>query len=438
MPNNVIFLSLPGLREQDLEHMPRLSQLAMERATLVPSFPCVTWPVQANMLTGKLPQDHGVIANGFYWREQQQVEMWTAGNEVIQSPQIWDLLHQRAPALTSAAWFPMLSKRSGADYVCMPAPVHNPDGSESLWCYTKPEALYGELRDALGHFPLQHFWGPLASIPSSAWIAQSAVIAARKFQPQFFYLYVPHLDYAAQKYGPNSTEAVTALGELDEVLGQLTDGFSEAYGESELLWLVASEYVINEVDHVTYPNRRLRESGLLAVNRKADGEHLDVAGSRAWALVDHQMAHVFVREADATVVRQVADLFGACPGVAEVLVGPDRKRYGLDHERAGEVVLVSKSNSWQAYYWWEDDHLAPEFARSVDIHRKPGYDPVELHFDFATKSTPLDATLVRGSHGAPATSDQRCGILTSSAAGILPDTRLRDVDVASLVLKQFS
>jgi hypothetical protein len=438
MPNSVIFLSLPGLRDQDLEHMPRLSQLALEHATLVPSFPCVTWPVQANMLTGKLPQDHGIVSNGFYWRERQQVEMWTAGNEVIQSPQIWDLLHRRTPSLTSAAWFPMLSKRSGADYVCMPAPVHNPDGSESLWCYTKPEALYGELRDLLGHFPLQHFWGPLASIPSSAWIAQSAVIAARKFQPQFFYLYIPHLDYAAQKNGPNSTEAVAALGELDEVLGQLADGFSEAYGESQLVWLVASEYVINEVDHVTYPNRRLRESGLLAVKREADGEHLDVVGSRAWAMVDHQMAHVFVREADTTVTKQVADLFGACPGVAEVLVGPERARYGLDHERAGEVVLVSESNSWQAYYWWEDDNLAPDFARSVDIHRKPGYDPVELHFDFATKSTPLDATLVRGSHGAPATTDERCGILAASAPGILPKTRLRDIDVASLVLKQFS
>jgi hypothetical protein len=438
MPKSLIFLSLPGLRDQDLEHMPRLSQLATERTTLVPSFPCVTWPVQANMLTGKLPQDHGVVSNGFYWRERQQVEMWTAGNEVIQSPQIWDLLHQRNPSFTSAAWFPMLSKRSGADYVCMPAPVHNPDGSESLWCYTKPEALYGELRDALGHFPLQHFWGPLASIPSSAWIAQSAVVAARKFQPRFFYLYVPHLDYAAQKNGPNSAEAVAALGELDEVLGQLADGFSEAYGGSELLWLVASEYVINEVDHVTYPNRRLRESGRLAVRHEADGEHLDVVESRAWAMVDHQMAHVFVRDANATVVQQVAELFATYPGIAEVLVGPERARYGLDHERAGEVVLVSTSNSWQAYYWWEDDRLAPDFARRVDIHRKPGYDPVELHFDFATKSTPLDATLVRGSHGAPATSDERCGILAASAPGILPETRLRDIDVASLVLKQFS
>jgi hypothetical protein len=437
MTKNLIFLSLPGLREQDLDHMPRLSHLAVERATLVPSFPCVTWPVQANMLTGKLPQEHGIVANGFYWRDRHQVEMWTAGNEVIKAPQLWDLLHQRDPSLTSAAWFPMLSKRSGADYVCMPAPVHNPDGSESLWCYSKPESLYGTLLEELGHFPLQNFWGPRAGIPSSAWIVQSAVIAARKYHPRFFYLYIPHLDYAAQKHGPDSPEATAALSQLDEVLGLLVDAFQEAYAGSRLDWLVASEYVINEVDHVTYPNRFLRELGLLKLRQEDDGEHLDFEASAAWALADHQMAHIFVRDGNASAIDKAVDAFATCPGIAEVLVGPDRARYGLAHPRAGEIVLVSAPNSWQAYYWWQDDSRAPAFARTVDIHRKPGYDPVELHFDFAKKQTPLDATLVRGSHGAPATSDDRCGILGTSFTTDLP-ARLRDIDVAPLVLSHFS
>ncbi len=417
--------------------MPRLSQLVVDRATFVPSFPCVTWPVQTNMLTGRLPSEHGIIANGFYWRDRQKVEMWTAGNEAIEAPQIWDLLHRHDASLTSAAWFPMLSKRCGADYVCMPAPVHNPDGSESLWCYTQPEALYGELRDALGHFPLQHFWGPLAGIPSSAWIVQSAIVAARKYRPRFFYLYVPHLDYAAQKDGPHSPAAHASLGELDGVLGQLIDGFAEAYGNSDLLWLAASEYVINEVDHVAYPNRQLREAGLLEVNREADGEHLNIAGSGAWALADHQMAHVFVRDSEPALIRQVAELFASTEGIAEVLTGSQRERFGVAHPRAGDVVLISEVNSWQAYYWWLEDENAPAFARTVDIHRKPGYDPVELHFDPATKSIPLDATLVRGSHGAPATSDERCGILGASAAGVLPQRRLRDIDVAPLLLRHF-
>ena len=143
MSGAVVFLSIPGLRAADLEQMPNLCRLmaAGEQSELVASFPAVTWPVQANMLTGKLPSEHGVIANGFYWREQQQVEMWTAWNEKINAPQIWDRLREEQPGCSSAVWFPMLSKGCGADYICMPAPVHNPDGSESLWCYTKPQEL---------------------------------------------------------------------------------------------------------------------------------------------------------------------------------------------------------------------------------------------------------------------------------------------------------
>jgi predicted AlkP superfamily pyrophosphatase or phosphodiesterase len=273
------------------------------------------------MLTGQAPAEHGVVGNGFFWREQRQVEMWTAWNDKITAPQIWDRLHQQNPSITSAVWFPMLSKGCGADYICMPAPIHNPDGSEDLWCYTKPVELYGQLRDRLGHFPLKHFWGPLASIASSAWIVQSAIIAAEQFRPNFFYLYLPHLDYAAQKTGPDSPEALKALEELDQVVGQLIDGFAGAYAPLEPIWIAASEYVIVPVDHVTYPNRVLRQAGLLQVRDQEDGEHLDLAASKAWALVDHQFSHIFVRDADAQVIAQVAALFHDSPGIDQVLVG---------------------------------------------------------------------------------------------------------------------
>jgi predicted AlkP superfamily pyrophosphatase or phosphodiesterase len=439
MTDHVVFLSVPGLREQDLPHMPQLSALvaAGDRAPLVSSFPCVTWPVQANMLTGKLPAEHGVVANGFYWRDKQDVEMWTAWNEKILAPQIWDILHQHDPQLKSAVWFPMLSKGCGADYICMPAPIHNPDGSESLWCYTKPTQLYGELRDALGDFPLKHFWGPLANIKSTAWIVDSAVHAAKVFLPKFFFLYLPHLDYAAQKAGPDSEPAKKALGELDEVIGKLVAGFQQAYDGTNLLWLVASEYVITPVDHVSYPNRVLREAGLLKVREADDGEHLDLEQSQAWAMVDHQFSHVFVKDADETVISRVVNLFHGAPGIAEVLAGKEREKYDVHHERAGEVILISTPNSWQAYYWWLDDAKAPAFARTVDIHRKPGYDPVELHFDFATKSIPLDATLIKGSHGAPAASDAQRGVLLSSHKGVFVERPTSDTDIADIVLRQF-
>lgn len=437
MSKHVVFLSIPGLRGKDLDAMPRLSSLMEhgDRATLTTSFPAVTWPAQATILTGKTPAEHGVIANGFYWRDEQKVEMWTAGNDKIQAPQIWDLLHRHDSSLTSAVWFPMLSKGCGADYICMPAPIHNPDGSESLWCYTKPTELYGDLRDAFGHFPLQHFWGPIANIKSTAWIVDSAVLAADRFKPNFSYVYLPHLDYAAQKAGPDSELAVQALGELDAAIGTLVDGCNAALG-NDAIWLVASEYVITPVDHVSYPNRVLRDAGLLSVRAEDDGEHLDLANSHAWALVDHQFAHVFVKENDPATVSRVEGLFAGMDGIAEVLTGDSRDKYQLSHERSGEVILISAANSWQAYYWWRDDARAPGFARTVDIHRKPGYDPVELHIDMPTKSTPLDATLVKGSHGAPAASDEQRGVLLSSASGRLP-SQVADRDVCRLVLSEF-
>jgi hypothetical protein len=444
MPDFVVLLSIPGLREKDIAAMPNLQRLTSrgDRARLVPSFPCVTCPVQVNMTTGKLPRDHGVIANGFYWRNKQQVEMWTAWNDVVQVPQIWDILHQHNSEITSAVWFPLLSKGCGADYICTPAPIHNPDGSESLWCYTQPREMYGTLRDALGHFPLQHFWGPMANIKSTAWIIDSAVSAAREHRPNFFYIYLPHLDYAAQKHGPDSPQAQQSLAELDEALGRLVNGFSEAYGgapdeQRTPLYVVASEYVISPVDHVTYPNRVLKEAGLLAVREENGGEELDLGGSRAWALVDHQLSHIFVKDRDRATIATVKDLFDGRAGIDEVLAGADRERYELAHERAGDVILISTPNSWQAYYWWTDDSRAPKYARTVDIHRKPGYDPVELHFDMATKSIPLDATLVKGSHGAPARDVSRRGVILTSQPGTLEGPPMSDTDVFELVLRQF-
>lgn len=406
MPETVILLSIPGLRAADVERMPNLRSLTADgdRAPLVPSFPCVTCPVQVNMTTGQLPRKHGVTANGFYWRDKHEIEMWTAWNEVVQVPQIWDILSQHDSTIVSAVWFPLLSKGCEAELICTPAPIHNPDGSKSLWCYTRPTEMYGMLRDKLGHFPLKHFWGPLANIQSTDWIAKSLVAAAEQWHPNFLYAYFPHLDYAAQKFGPDSPQALASLADLDRVLGEFVAGITTAYEQipeqdrQPPLYIIASEYAIVPVNHVEYPNRILREAGLLKLHTTDQGEEIDFAASDAWALVDHQFAQVYIRNANEAVAEQVRKLFKGRAGIDEVLVGIEREKYDLDHERLGEVILVSKPNSWLAYYWWTDDAAAPKYARTVDIHRKPGYDPVELCVDMATRSIPLDATLIRGSH----------------------------------------
>lgn len=435
----VVLLSIPGLRRQDLAAMPRLRDhmAAGDQITLVPSFPCVTCPVQANMTTGRLPHEHGVVANGFYWRGRRDVEMWTSWNDCILAPQLWDQLHQHAPGATSAVWFALHSKGCGADYVCTPAPIHNDDGTESLWCYTKPEGLYPELVERLDHFPLQHFWGPLANIHSTAWIVDSAIIAAQKFRPNLFYIYLPHLDYAAQKTGPDGEFAMAAVAALDEQLGKLFDGFATAYAPHRPLWLAASEYTIVPVDHVAFPNRTLRQAGLLQVNDTPTGEHLDFQASQAWALVDHQFSHVFVRDRAAAAIGRVVDLFRGQAGIDRVVAGSDRREFDLDHERSGDVVLISTPSSWQAYYWWFDDAQAPDFARQVDIHNKPGYDPCEMHIDFERMGISLDAKLVRGSHGAPAVTPAQRGVILASQPGMFVGPSMADVDVAELVLRQF-
>lgn len=439
MSEHVVLLSVPGLRRGDLARMPRLRSLVGEgdATELVAGFPAVTCPVQANMTTGVTPVEHGVVANGFFWRERGEVEMWTAGNDCILRPQLWDIMHDHDPSLTAAAWFPLHSKECGADFVCTPAPIHNPDGTESLWCYSKPEGFYAEAMDELGHFPLQHFWGPIANLKSTTWIVASAVWAAKKFRPNLFYVYLPHLDYAAQKCGPDSPEAQQAVVDLDAELGKLIDGFTAAYADSSTLWLVASEYVITPVNHVSYPNRILREAGLLVVNNQEDGEHLDLAASTAWALVDHQLSHVFVRDSEPQHVDLARKILTSQAGVAEVLSREELVKYDLAHPRSGDLVVVSEPNSWQAYYWWLEDARAPGFARKVDIHRKPGYDPVELFWDPSTKGIPLDATLVKGSHGAPPIDPAQRGVLLCSERGVFVEVPLADTDVADIVLRQF-
>ncbi|MCP4247652.1 MAG: alkaline phosphatase family protein [bacterium] len=436
MREHVILLSIPGLRPGDVtDATPTLKRWADAGAAapLIPTFPCVTSPVQASMWTGTLPGRHGIIANGFYHRDRQEVEFWVGRNPLIEGQQIWDAL-AAAPARTSAVWHAQNIKDAAADFIVTPAPIHEPDGTTKLWCYSKPDGLYQQLIDDLDHFPLQHYWGPLAGIQSTQWILAGARWLIERHSPNFHYVYLPHLDYAAQKFGPDAPPAHEALVALDEALAEFDAFLQQSPIADDVVVLVVSEYAMTDVSKVVYPNRLLRDAGLAEVDRRDGGEYLDPAGSAAFAVVDHQFAHVYCRDTRATA--RATEVFAGVDGLTGVYAAADRAEIGLDHQRSGEIVLIAEPDAWLAYYWWLDDRAAPAFARKVDIHRKPGYDPVELFVDRATRGIPLDATLVKGSHGAPAASSQQQAVVICSrpSAVVEADRQYRDVDVKGMVL----
>ena len=443
---HVLILSVPGLRAADVPRMPALAALAAagQCVPLAPGFPAVTCPVQATLTTGVMPAAHGIVANGLFDRRSQHLEMWISPDGVHRAPRLWDRLAAARPELRTAAWFLLQSKHATADLVCLPAPKHNPDGTETMWCHTNPEPLYGDLRETLGDFPLHKFWGPVAGIESSRWIARSFVAAARPQPPHVAWVYLPHLDYAAQRSGPDSPPALAACGELDAEIATLVADFGGLVGPENLTVLVVGEYAIRPVSRAVFPNRILREAGLLAVMDTPDGELLDIPSSQAWALADHQVAHVYLRDGGDHALRdRVAALFRATAGVGRVLAGHDLVAAGLapaaeqgPESRCGDVVLESELDAWFAYPYWLDDARAPAFARTIDIHRKPGYDPLELHLDrtrLPQIAIPLDTALVKGSHGAVDPAHPHETVFVSSRPGVTAAPALAMQDIAAIV-----
>jgi len=441
MIEHVVFCSIPGLRPGDVHDSnltPALYRFSHTGAwrSLVPTFPCVTSPVQASMLTGVGPGSHGVIANGFYDPGRNEVAFWVGDHSAIDSPTFFTRLAKHRPKRTAAVWHAQNIKGAEATYLCTPAPIHKRDGSIKPWCHTKPKRLYKQLVKQLGHFPLHHYWGPLANIKSTRWILEAALRVAMKHKPHFQYIYIPHLDYAAQKFGPNSSEAADALAELDEALDDFIERYDDITGIEKTAWILAGEYALTEVAGAAYPNRILRQAGLLSVARRGGHEYLDIADSGAFAMVDHQFAHVYLRGVDP---ERVADTFRDCDDIADILVGRERAAIGMDHPRSAPIILISQSDRWFAYYWWLDDAAAPPFAHTVDIHAKPGYDPVELFIDPKTKRIPLDASLVKGSHGAPVTTPEQRAILMTTQPEWLESlpTPTRDTDVFKMLCQAF-
>ncbi|MDP9870169.1 MULTISPECIES: alkaline phosphatase family protein [Streptosporangium] len=374
---SLLVLDVVGLTPRALEHMPRLRAVADGgfQASLGTVLPAVTCSVQSTFLTGLLPAGHGIVGNGWYFRDLGEVLLWRQHNALVAGERLWEAARRVRPGYTVANvcwWYAM---GADVDWTVTPRPIYHADGRKDPDCYTDPPELHDALTARLGDFPLFSYWGAGAGIASSEWICRATEQIMRTHGPDLTLAYVPHLDYDLQRHGPSDPRAAAAAADLDRVLAPLLEA-AAARGSTVV---ALSEYGITEVSRPVDVNRLLRAEGLLRVHTQAGMEYLDPWTSRAFAVADHQVAHVYVR--DPADVPAVAELCAALPGVAEVLDGGGKARHGLDHPRAGELVLVAEPDAWFTYYYWLDDARAPDFARLVDIHRKPGYDPAELFFD---------------------------------------------------------
>ena len=418
MADRLAILNVVGLTPRLLgPATPRLARAAAESGLrrVRPVLPAVTCTAQSTYLTGLPPAGHGAVANGWFDRTLAEHHFWKQSNHLVTGEKLWETARRARPGFTCAKLFWWYNMYSSADWSITPRPIYLADGRKVFDVTSHPLSIRDAIRGDLGPFPFPAFWGPAAGIASSAWIARSAEWIEERHRPDLSLVYLPHLDYDLQRFGPDDPRAATAAGQIDAVVGGLLDFFA-ARGVRVLL---LSEYGITRVRRAIPLNRVLRGEGWLTLKDELGRELLDGGASRAFALTDHQVAHVYVR--DPALRPAVRARLEATPGVARVLGDEELRAAGLNHPRSGDLVAFSDEDAWFSYYHWEDDRRAPDFARCVDIHRKYGYDPVELFLDPALRAPrltvaakllrrklgfrglldviPLDASLVGGSHG---------------------------------------
>lgn len=394
------------------DHTPFLKKYTQANfvQTIAPMLPAVTTAVQSTYVTGKWPSEHGIVGNGWYDHTDSEIKFWKQSNKLVQAEKIWDKAKRLDPTFTASKMFWWYNMYSTADYSVTPRPNYLADGRKMPDCYSEPAALRDELQKELGTFPLFQFWGPGANIKSTQWIADASVLTDKKYNPTLTLVYLPHLDYCLQKFGQDFHRIAKELGEIDRVVEQLVTHYTKAGARIMLL----SEYGITNVDQPVYINRVLRENNWLGIRTERGLELLDAGASKAFAVADHQIAHIYIK--DPALVGKVKSVVEKIPGVELVLDKQEQKAYHIDHERSGDLVLMADARSWFCYYYWMDDSKAPDFARSVEIFKKPGYDPVEMFMSSKLRAAykllrkkaalryvmdviPLDATLIKGSHG---------------------------------------
>jgi predicted AlkP superfamily pyrophosphatase or phosphodiesterase len=434
-------INVVGLTESLIgENTPRISAFAKTgaRAKIVPAFPAVTCTAQSTYLTGTPASQHGIVGNGWYNRELAEVQFWKQSNHLVHGRKLWEECRERDSTFTCAKLFWWYNMYSSADYSITPRPMYPADGRKVFDIYTWPYSIRTDIKQDLGEFPFPTFWGPAAGRrapqaepdAASRWIAKSAKWIEEKYRPTLSLIYLPHLDYNLQRFGaftankeeignssrsPINPAIVPDLRAIDEIVGGLIDYFSNKGVQVILL----SEYGITNANWPVHINRILRSAGFVSVKDELGLELLDCGASKAFAVADHQIAHIYLNER--SVEKSVCELLEKQEGIEAILGKAEKSAAGIEHPRAGDLIATASENAWFTYYYWMEDKVAPDFARTVDIHRKPGYDPVELFVDPAISMptakiawrllqkklgfrmlmdvVSLDATLVKGSHG---------------------------------------
>jgi predicted AlkP superfamily pyrophosphatase or phosphodiesterase len=416
--NRTVVLNVVGLTPTLIgESTPNLQAFAKRGAMrpLTTVLPAVTASVHATFTTGLTPGEHGAVANGWYFRDLADVWLWRQSNHLVQGEKVWHAARERDPEFTCAQLFWWFNMYADVDYSVTPRPLYLADGRKVPDVYAEPPSLREDLNGKLGQFPLFNFWGPNADIRSSRWIADSALYVYDRYHPTLTLVYLPHLDYNLQRLGPDHPGIRGDLRAIDDVCGELIEHFEKDGARV----VIVSEYGMTSVTGPIHINRVLRSAGLVRIKPELGREMLDAGASEAFAVADHQLAHVYVK--DRSRIPEVKTLLESVEGIEMVLDEEGKRAHGLDHPRSGELVAVSRADRWFSYYFWFDDDRAPDYARTVDIHRKPGYDPAELFVDPAIRVpalkvgatlakkalgfrylmdvVPLDGSMVRGSHG---------------------------------------
>jgi predicted AlkP superfamily pyrophosphatase or phosphodiesterase len=493
--NRLAVINVVGLTEALIgEPTPRIAAFRKRGALaqIAPAFPAVTCTAQTNYLTGKTPAQHGIVGNGWFHRELSEIHFWKQSNHLVQSPKLWDALRTKSEIVNRKSsiancfwWFNMYSS---VDFSITPRPMYPADGRKFFDIYSWPYSIREEIKKDLGEFPFFGFWGPAAGIDSpqgnadcaSRWIAESAKWMENKFSPMLNLIYLPHLDYNLQRHGPFiAGDEVTSLISkirnqnkpphvgsykinsaihrdlrgIDTIVGDLIDFF----GKRGVQVVLLSEYGITNVDTPVHLNRIFRGRGWLTVKEELGFEILDAGASKVFAVADHQVAHIYLN--DRSLEKPVRDVLEKTSGVEKILGQVEKIASGIEHPRAGDLIAVAQEKAWFTYYYWLDDSRAPDFARTVDIHRKPGYDPVELFLDpkiplpklkiawrllqkklgfrMLMDVIPLDATLVKGSHGRRPANKKDWPVFITSQPDFLGATQIESTDVFQTLLRHF-